>query len=52
MNFELCKIGCVMRVLMLIFSNGFDHCHCNTNTLLDLCSLCAIPDVIHHFIEQ
>lgn len=40
----LCKMSCMMRVLILIFSDRIS-CHCNANTLLrDECSFCAVCD--------
>lgn len=45
MNFVLCKMSCVMRVLMLVFSDGIDHCHCNANTLIDL-NVPSVPSAV------
>lgn len=48
-------MSCVMKVLMLIFSDGIDNCNCNANTLLDLSVPSVpsvIPGVIHQFVHK
>lgn len=53
--FVLCKMGCVIRELILIFSDRISCCHCNANTLQETnvpSVLSVIPGVIYQFIHE